>query len=169
MGKVIKLDLPPADNLFSTQEERDDLKREKVVDIPLSLIDAFPGHPFHVTIDDEMMRLADSVKAYGVQVPAILRAKEDGRYELVSGHRRHKASEIVYRPGFCGQLYFHPTEPFRASTPSLYHISSISIGVFQLLYSQINSLLCQFTHLAVSRVNCSRRSQGPLFQMSSAL
>jgi ParB family chromosome partitioning protein len=95
MGKIIKLDLPPADDLFSTQEERDDLKREKIINVQLSLIDGFPGHPFRVAIDDEMMKLVDSVKAYGVQVPAILRQKEDGRYELVSGHRRLKASELA--------------------------------------------------------------------------
>ncbi|MDR0295257.1 MAG: ParB/RepB/Spo0J family partition protein, partial [Prevotellaceae bacterium] len=95
MAKELKLNLPPADDLFSTQEERDDAKREKVLDIPLSEIDAFPDHPFQVKLDESMQAMAESVKTFGIQTPAIVRQKEDGRYELVSGHRRKMACELA--------------------------------------------------------------------------
>jgi ParB family chromosome partitioning protein len=83
------------DELFTTQDERDDAKREKVLDIPLTEIDPFPGHPFRVNADEAMTAMAESVKAVGIQSPAIVRGKEDGRYELVSGHRRKMACEIA--------------------------------------------------------------------------
>jgi ParB family chromosome partitioning protein len=83
------------DEMFTTQEQRDDAKREKVVDIPRSLIDAFPDHPFLVKRDESMTALAESVKAVGVQTPAVVRPKEDGRYEYVAGHRRDAACEIA--------------------------------------------------------------------------
>jgi len=92
---AIKLNLPSADDLFSTQESRDDAQREKVMDISLSEIDAFPDHPFQVKMDESMQAMADSVKAFGIQTPAIVRQKEDGRYELVSGHRRKMACELA--------------------------------------------------------------------------
>lgn len=97
MGKELKLKLklPPADSLFSTQEERDDVKREKVLDIPLSEIDGFPDHPFQVKLDEAMQTMVESVKTFGIQTPAIVRLKEDGRYELVSGHRRKMACELA--------------------------------------------------------------------------
>ena len=95
MPRELKLNLPPADSLFSTQEERDDLKREKVLEISLSEIDDFPDHPFQVRMDESMQAMADSVKAVGIQTPAIVRQKEDGRYELVSGHRRKMACELA--------------------------------------------------------------------------
>ncbi len=95
MAKGLKLNLPSADDLFSTQEERDDAKREKVLDIPLSEIDSFPDHPFQVRIDESMQAMADSVKTFGIQTPAIVRQKEDGRFELVSGHRRKMACELA--------------------------------------------------------------------------
>ena len=81
--------------LFTTQEQRDEDKREKVMDIPLSEIDAFPDHPFQVRMDESMQAMADSVKAVGIQTPAVVRLKEDGRYELVSGHRRKMACELA--------------------------------------------------------------------------
>ncbi len=81
--------------LFTTQEQRDEDKREKVQDIPLSLIDPFPDHPFQVKMDESMQTMADSVKAVGIQTPAVVRLKEDGRYELVSGHRRKMAGELA--------------------------------------------------------------------------
>ena len=81
--------------LFTTQEQRDEDKREKVQDIPLSLIDPFPDHPFQVRMDESMQAMADSVKAVGIQTPAVVRLKEDGRYELVSGHRRKMAGELA--------------------------------------------------------------------------
>jgi len=95
MAKELKLNLPSADDLFSTQEERDDAQREKVLDIPLSEIDSFPDHPFQVRMDESMQAMVDSVKAYGIQTPAVIRQKEDGRYELVSGHRRKMACELA--------------------------------------------------------------------------
>ena len=81
--------------LFSTQEQRDDMLREKVENISLSEIDGFPDHPFQVRIDDEMRELVENVKEHGVLTPAIARRKDDGRYELVSGHRRKMASELA--------------------------------------------------------------------------
>jgi len=91
----IKLNLPPIDDLFSTQESRDDAKREKVMDISLSEINDFPNHPFKVKADDAMLEMADSVKRYGVLVPALVRQKPDGSYEMVAGHRRKIASELA--------------------------------------------------------------------------
>ena len=99
MAREIKLPLPSADKVFadviSSQEERDDAKREKVVEIPLSEIDPFPNHPFLVKNDEAMQNMTESVKTFGIQTPAIVRQKEDGRYELISGHRRKMANEIV--------------------------------------------------------------------------
>lgn len=87
--------LPTLDDLFSTQEERDDARLEKIRDIPLDLIDDFPDHPFHVRDDEDMVQLVESIKANGVLTPAVLRQKEDGRYEIVSGHRRKRACELA--------------------------------------------------------------------------
>ncbi len=87
--------LPTLDELFSTQEERDDAKLEKIRDIPLEMIDDFPDHPFHVRDDEDMVQLVESVKTNGVLTPAVLRQKEDGRYEIVSGHRRKRACELA--------------------------------------------------------------------------
>lgn len=83
------------DELFSTQEERDDAKFSKIRDIPLELIDDFPDHPFKVRDDEDMIRLVESVKERGVITPATVRQKEDGRYELISGHRRKRACELA--------------------------------------------------------------------------
>ena len=87
--------LPTLDDLFSTQEERDDARLEKIRDIPLDLIDDFPDHPFHVRDDEDMVQLVESIKANGVLTPAVLCQKEDGRYEIVSGHRRKRACELA--------------------------------------------------------------------------
>lgn len=87
--------LPTLDDLFSTQQEREDAKLEKIRDIPLELIDDFPNHPFNVRDDDDMVQLVESIKTNGVLTPAVLRQKEDGRYELVSGHRRKRACELA--------------------------------------------------------------------------
>ncbi|CAM3661383.1 ParB/RepB/Spo0J family partition protein [Cohnella lubricantis] len=84
-------------DLFSTEESRADEKREKVLDIPLSEISDFPGHPFKVKADEAMLEMADSVKQYGVLVPGLVRPKADGGYEMVAGHRRKKASELAGR------------------------------------------------------------------------
>ncbi|WP_440941440.1 ParB/RepB/Spo0J family partition protein [Paenibacillus odorifer] len=81
--------------MFSTEESRADSQREKVMDIPLAEISDFPGHPFKVRADEAMIEMADSVKQYGVLVPGLVRPKPDGGYEMVSGHRRKKASELA--------------------------------------------------------------------------
>lgn len=83
------------DDLFSTQEERDEAKLQKIRDIPLAEIDDFPDHPFQVREDEDMFQLVESIKERGVITPATVRQKEDGRYELVSGHRRKKACELA--------------------------------------------------------------------------
>ena len=87
--------LPSLDELFSSQEERDDAKLKRIYEIPLSEIDPFPNHPFHVRDDEDMMNLEESVRANGVITPATVRKKEDGRYELLSGHRRMRACELA--------------------------------------------------------------------------
>ncbi len=87
--------LPTLDDLFSTQQEREDAKLEKIRNIPLDLIDDFPDHPFHVRDDEDMVQLVESIKSNGVLTPAVIRQKEDGRYELVSGHRRKRACELA--------------------------------------------------------------------------
>lgn len=90
--------LTSVDELFTTQEERDIAKRETVMDIPLAEISDFPNHPFKVMVDEKMLEMADSVKRYGVLVPAIVRPKQGGGYEMIAGHRRKKASELAERP-----------------------------------------------------------------------
>jgi len=95
LASPVKMSLPSADDLFSTQATRDDAQRERVQDIPLDLIDPFPEHPFHVREDEAMLTMAESVKALGVLTPAVARQKEDGRYELISGHRRKRACELA--------------------------------------------------------------------------
>ena len=83
------------DELFSSQEERDEAKLSKIRDIPLEEIDDFPEHPFQVREDEDMFQLVESIKERGVITPATVRQKEDGRYELISGHRRKRACELA--------------------------------------------------------------------------
>jgi ParB family chromosome partitioning protein len=87
--------LSSLDDLFSTQEQRDEKQLSKIRDIPIELIDDFPDHPFKVRDDEDMERLIESVKERGVITPATVRQKEDGRYELISGHRRKRACELA--------------------------------------------------------------------------
>ena len=94
-GRKSDFTLTKLDDLFSTQEQRDEEKLSKIRDIPLELIDDFPDHPFKVRNDEDMMQLVESVKERGVITPATVRQKEDGRYELVSGHRRKRACELA--------------------------------------------------------------------------
>ena len=86
------------DDIFSTEETREDAKREKVMDIPLSKLHPFPDHPFQVRDDDSMKETMESIKEYGVLVPAIVRPRADGGYELISGHRRKHACELAGLP-----------------------------------------------------------------------
>ena len=90
-----KIELASVDHLFSTEEGRQDAKLEKIQEIPLSELHPFKNHPFKVKDDEAMMETADSIKQYGVLVPAIARPDPEGGYELVAGHRRHRASELA--------------------------------------------------------------------------
>ena len=90
---AIDMKLPAADELFTTQAERD--IKESVKDIPLNEISDFPDHPFKVKMDEGMMEMADSIREYGVLVPALVRPKPEGGYEMVAGHRRKRASELA--------------------------------------------------------------------------
>ena len=85
--------LPSLDNLFSSEQERQDAKLEKIQILPLSELHPFEGHPFQVRDDEEMDKMVDSVKEYGVMTPAIVRPRRDGGYEIVAGHRRCHASQ----------------------------------------------------------------------------
>ena len=94
----IDLGLTGYDELFMTDAERQQNKLPRIHDIPLELIDDFPGHPFQVRMDEDMQQLVDSIKERGVLTPITLREKDDARYELVSGHRRKKACELAGLP-----------------------------------------------------------------------
>ena len=87
--------LTSVDDLFTTQEERDEAKREAIMEIPLSQISDFPNHPFKVKMDESMSDLVESVKSYGVLSPVIVRPKDNGEYEMIAGHRRKRASELA--------------------------------------------------------------------------
>lgn len=89
-----KIKLRTYDEIFETDEGRAERLKEKVTDIPIDLIDDFPEHPFKVKVDDSMHEMAESIKRFGVLTPAAVIQKEDGRYELISGHRRKKACEL---------------------------------------------------------------------------
>jgi ParB-like partition proteins len=95
MSRNLELKLPPANSLFTTQEERDGRKREKIMDIPLAELRPFKDHPFQVTDNEELRELAKSIAEHGVVTPAIVRPNVDGTYELISGHRRKAACEIA--------------------------------------------------------------------------
>lgn len=90
-----KVELASVDDLFSTEESRLEERLEKIQEIPLSELHPFKNHPFKVKDDESMMETADSIKQYGVLVPAIARPDPEGGYELVAGHRRHRASELA--------------------------------------------------------------------------
>lgn len=94
-SKELKLELPSVDELFTTEEERLDANREKVQEIPLDQIEDFPNHPFKIKEDEAMMEMAESIKEYGVLVPALVRQKANGNYEMVAGHRRKCASRLA--------------------------------------------------------------------------
>ena len=94
-NNALNFNLPSADNLFSTEEERTEARLEKVVSLNPSEISDFPDHPFKVRMDSAMQEMAESVKQYGVLVPALVRPKQSGGYEMVAGHRRKKAAELA--------------------------------------------------------------------------
>ena len=90
-----EMHLPSIDELFTTQEQRDEKQLDKVINIPIKEILDFPEHPFKVKNDEQMQRLADSIKEKGILLPTIVRQKQDGSYEMISGHRRKRAAQIV--------------------------------------------------------------------------
>ena len=94
-GRKSDFELPTLDDLFSTQQERDEAKLDKIRDIPIAEIDDFPNHPFQVRDDEDMLQLVESIKEHGVMTPAVLRVKDDGRFEIVAGHRRKRACELA--------------------------------------------------------------------------
>ncbi len=94
-GKRTGIELTAYDDIFETDESRAEAALSKIRDIPLAEIDEFPDHPFKVLMDEDMEQLVDSIKRSGVMTPATVRMKEDGRYELISGHRRKKACELA--------------------------------------------------------------------------
>ena len=125
-GRKSDFTLTRLDDLFSTQEQRDDEKLSKIRDIPLTEIDDFPDHPFKVRDDEDMAQLVESVKVRGVITPATVRQKEDGRYELISGHRRKRACELA---GFetlrCEVVYLNRDEATILMVESNYQRSQI--------------------------------------------
>lgn len=94
-SRETKIELTAYDDLFQTDESREEAKLSKIRDIPISEIDEFPDHPFKVLMDEDMEQLVESIKRNGVMTPATVRLKENGRYELISGHRRKKACELA--------------------------------------------------------------------------
>ncbi len=94
-SSVKNINLKSVDDIFSTEETRQDQYKEKVVQIPLNELYPFKDHPFKVLDDDKMIDTVLSVKSYGVLIPAIARPRDEGGYELVAGHRRHRASELA--------------------------------------------------------------------------
>ncbi len=94
-GRKSDFELPTLDDLFSTQQERDEAKLDKIRDIPIAEIDDFPNHPFQVRDDEDMLQLVESIKEHGVMTPAVLRVRDDGRFEIVAGHRRKRACELA--------------------------------------------------------------------------
>ena len=91
----LDLGLPKYDSLFSTEEERQESKLEKIISIPIDKISDFKNHPFHVTMDEDMLKLIDSIKENGILIPALVRPKNDGTYEMISGHRRKYAMSHI--------------------------------------------------------------------------
>lgn len=94
-SSALKMKLPSVDDLFSTEESRREAKLKKIYDIPLDQIDDFPDHPFKVRDDEDMENLVESIRERGVITPATVRQKDNGRYELISGHRRKRACEKI--------------------------------------------------------------------------
>ena len=87
----IDLGLPSYDSLFSTETERQEAKQEKIISVPIDKISDFNNHPFHVSMDEDMLKLIDSIRENGILIPALVRPKGDGTYEMISGHRRKYA------------------------------------------------------------------------------
>lgn len=95
MAKNPAIDLAPFDDLFETDESREDRRRERLMEIPVEKIRNFPNHPYKVKDDEAMAELVDSIKSYGLLQPVLVRPVENGMYEMVSGHRRKRAFELA--------------------------------------------------------------------------
>lgn len=91
----IDLGLPSYDSLFSTETERQEAKQEKIISVPIDKISDFKNHPFHVSMDEDMLKLIDSIRENGILIPALVRPKGDGTYEMISGHRRKFAMSHI--------------------------------------------------------------------------
>ena len=139
-SRETKIELTAYDDLFQTDESRAEAKLSKIRDIPISEIDEFPDHPFKVLMDEDMEQLVESIKRNGVMTPATVRLKEDGRYELISGHRRKKACELVNHSQvsrhkkahfFRGAGYFVCSQ-YKASASFGVSILSVPCGLFVL-------------------------------------
>ena len=91
----IDLGLPSYDSLFSTETERQEAKQEKIISVPIDKISDFNNHPFHVSMDEDMLKLIDSIRENGILIPALVRPKGDGTYEMISGHRRKFAMSHI--------------------------------------------------------------------------
>ena len=142
-GRKSDFTLTKLDDLFSTQEQRDEEKLSKIRDIPLTEIDDFPDHPFKVRDDEDMAQLIESIKERGVITPATVRQKEDGRYELISGHRRKRACELA---GFdtlrCEVVELNRDEATILMVESNYqrsHFNSPLVNIFQ----QFGNKICK--------------------------
>lgn len=119
------------DDLFSTQEQRDNDNLEKLVDIDINLIDDFPNHPFKVIDNEKMQQMKESIEENGVLVPVIIRQKENCRYEMISGHRRKFASELA----------------FKDTIPCIVRDLSDDVVVILLVVLLINSMIMVKSHL----------------------
>lgn len=126
MNKLFQLSTKGLDDLFSTQEQRDEEKLAKIREIPIDQIDPFPGHPFKVQDDEDMLQLAQSIRDHGVVTPATVTRKPDGRYTLISGHRRKRASELAGKTTLrCEVVELSETEATILMVESNYHRSKI--------------------------------------------
>lgn len=131
--------LTKLDDLFSTQEQRDDEKLSKIRDIPLTEIDDFPDHPFKVRDDEDMAQLVESVKERGVITPATVRQKEDGRYEIVSGHRRKRACELtdVKKPEHALKLFIR----FALAKGVITYGLELMLALFNIVQGTISTIM----------------------------
>lgn len=116
--KGANISLKGYDDIFSTDQSRAEAQQERVQEIPLSELHPFEGHPFRVVDDEEMMKTAESVRDFGVLTPAIVRPDPDGGYEIVSGHRRHRASELAGKETMPAIVRDLDDDPFPQSVKS---------------------------------------------------
>ena len=131
--KKIDLGLTALDELFSTEEQRQENKLPRIRDIPLDQIDDMPNHPYKVRMDEDMDILVESVKSYGIITPVILRKKEDGRIECAAGHRRRRAAEIA---GFATVDYIRRPESPYSLARDFYHVKEFGVDAARRFYRE---------------------------------